>query len=187
MPTATVEPAAPAVCHCWYRRNWKWVAPLLVLLVIIGVGLVLAWPILQPWFHERYAASLKEIRESPQVIEKLGEPIEPTRILPGGSITMQGDRGEASFNFDVKGPKGTAKVSSRSRYMDGRWDFNQLELTFDDNSRLDLTKAIFAREGDDTPKFDPYAKQPEMPKPNLPRNIEIETKNIDIDIPGATK
>jgi hypothetical protein len=179
MSTAVAEPAAPVARRGWYRRNWKWATPLIVLLVVVGGGLIFAWPLLKPWMHEQYGVSLKEIKKHPKAIEKLGEPIETARLLPGGSITMEGDRGEASFNYDVKGPKGAAKVASRSRYMNGRWDITQLELVFDDDSKLDIGRELLAREGDDTPKFDPNAKQPEMAKPNLPMDIS----DISIEVP----
>jgi hypothetical protein len=181
--STVVQPSAPAAQRGWYRRNWKWATPLLVLLAIVGGGLVYAWPLIRPWFHEQYAASLAEIRKSPAVIEKLGEPISTVRPFPAGSITVTGDRGDANFNFDVKGPKGTAQVSSKSRLMQGQWGFSQLELTFEDNQRIDLAKAILDREGDDTPKFDPNAKQPEMQKPNLPRDIDTGPMSIDFEVP----
>src|SRR5690606_32957128 len=92
---------------------------------------------------------------------------------PGGSITVVGDRGNADFHFEVEGPKGTASVASRSRLFEDRWDFTQLEITFADNERIDLSRRM-AGADDGTPKFDPMAEMPEVQMPDLPRNIEFD-------------
>ncbi len=173
MSTAA-EPSAPAVRRTWWGRNWKWAAPLLILLAVVIGGLIYAWPLISPRFHPRYAASLAEVRKHPVVIEKLGNPIETVRPFPAGSILMEGDRGEANFNFDVSGPKGTAAVSSKSRFMQGQWGFTQLELTLANGERIDISRSIQDREGDDTPKFDPNVKLPEVKPPDLPKDISID-------------
>ena len=179
MSTAVADRSAPVVKRGWWGRNWKWAAPLALLVLVVGGGLIVAWPIIAPRFHERYQLSLSEIQKSPAVVEKLGEPVVASRPFPGGSITKDGDRGEASFNFDVEGPKGKASVSSKSRFMLGQWGFTQLELTFADNQRIDLANAIQAREGDDTPKFNPNEKAPEVAEPDLPKNIEFKLPPTD--------
>jgi hypothetical protein len=37
--------------------------------------------------------------------------------------------GEATFDFSVKGPKGTAHVHTQARCRDGTWRFQQLQVT----------------------------------------------------------
>lgn len=172
--STVAQQTVPAARRSWWGRNWKWAAPLLVLLAIVIGGLVYVWPLIWPRFHPLYALSLEEIRKNPTVNEKLGEPISPVRPFPHGSITTEGDRGEASFNFEVSGPKGTATVSSKSRLLQGEWGFTQLELTFADNERVDIAKTIQQRAGDDTPIFDPNAPQPEVKLPDLPKDISID-------------
>src|SRR5690606_35833891 len=105
------EPGSSPVRRGWFRRNWKWVTPLLLLLLIIGGGIASSWELIWPRFHPLYRLSLEKISESPAAIEKLGEPIEPVRMFPHGTVNVEGDRGDASFTFDVQGPKGTAAVS----------------------------------------------------------------------------
>lgn len=178
MSTATIEPAAPVALRGWYRRNWKWATPLLVVLVVVGGGLIYFWPIITPRFHPQYAASLEEIRKNPKAIELLGEPIEPVRLFPAGIISNDSG-GQATFYFDVSGPKlapnEPASVTSKSRMHKGAWSLTTLELKLKlDQPSIDLMKTSQRPVDDDTPPFDPYAKQPDVPKPNLPTDINVE-------------
>jgi hypothetical protein len=192
MSTAVAEPTTPVARRGWYRRNWKWVTPLLVLLVVVGGGLIYFWPIITPRFHPQYAATLAEIRKNPKAIELLGEPIEPVRLFPAGIISNESG-GQAVFYFDVHGPKlepnQPAGITSKSRMHHGEWSLTAVVLKLkSDQPAVDLMKSSQQPVNDDTPPFDPYAKQPEMPKPNLPRNIETGPMNIDIELPpGASQ
>ncbi len=155
----------------WLGRH-KISAVLLLLLAVVLVGVyVIGWPLMKLRFHSQYQAAVDAIRKSPKVAERIGQPIDPVRLFPGGGVHTEGDRGEAFFFFDVAGPKGTAKVSVKSRLMQGQWSFSQLDLEFPDKEHLDIAQETIS--GDDTPKFDPNAKQSEAQQPDMPVDIAL--------------
>ena len=71
-----------------------------------------------------------QVKRNRQVIERLGEPIEPTRWIPAGEEDVANDRGEAHWDFEVSGPKGTAHVRARARRFAREWSLPVLEATF---------------------------------------------------------
>jgi len=165
MSTANQAGNAPAQAPqgSWIGRH-KFLTFLVLFIVIAFVGGVVAgWPYLKPRFHSQYSAALDEIRQSPEAKERLGEPIQPTRFLPSGDITDN----TAKLTFEVTGPKDTAAVNAFSRLIDGQWGFAVLELQFKNGQRISLAHA------DDTPKFDPNAKQPEVKAPDMPVDIQL--------------
>ncbi len=170
---STAQPAGksptPAPSKSWMARH-KILTFLSVLLIVVLVGFYfLGWPLLRPRFHSQYIAALVEIRQSPEVRERLGEPIEPVRFLPSGDLTDNA----AKLTFEVRGPKDEAAVNAYSRLIDGRWGFATLELQFQKGPSIDLAQAIQQREGSDTPKYDPNAKQAEVKAPDLPVDIKL--------------
>lgn len=153
----------------WVARH-KFLSGLaLLFVVVVVVGTICAWPLLKARFHSQYAAALEEIRKSPQARERLGEPIAPVRFLPSGDFTDS----TAKLTFEVEGPKDKAAVATFSRLIDGKWGFATLELKFANGGRIDLAQAIGQREGNDTPKFDPNAKQSEAQQPDMPVDIAL--------------
>jgi Cytochrome oxidase complex assembly protein 1 len=164
--------SAPHSNRSWIGRH-KFLAFLIVLLVVVLVGgYVLAWPLMKLRFHSQYQAAVDAIRHSPKVAERIGQPIDPVRLFPGGGVHTEGDRGEAFFYFDVAGPKGTAKVSAKSRLLQGQWSFSQLDLEFPDKQHLDIAQETNSG-SDDTPKFDPNAKQSDAKEPDMPVDIAL--------------
>jgi hypothetical protein len=157
----------------WVRRHKVFTAFGLLFTAIVAGGTVLAWPLMKLRFHPQYAAAMDEIRSSKAVIERLGEPIKPVRIFPGGTAFDDGNKGEARLNFSVEGPKGTAEVAAVSTMMQGKWGFTQLKLTMGDKQEINLAAAIQSRDGNDMPKFDPNAKPVEVKQPDFPPDINL--------------
>ena len=157
----------------WVRRHKVFTALGLLLIAVVAGGTVLAWPLMKLRFHPQYAAAIDEIRNSKAVVERLGEPIKPVRIFPGGTAYDDGNKGEARLNFSVEGPKGAADVAAVSTMMQGKWGFTQLKLTLGDKEEINLAAAIQNREGNDLPKFDPNAKPVEVKQPDLPLDINL--------------
>src|SRR4051794_33257186 len=175
---STVQKSAPSGSGVAPHRSWlarhKFLTALGVLVVLLVVAFfVWGWPLVQWRFHSLFAKSLDEIRSSPAAIERLGEPIKvPLLPLPAGRVHSDNNSGEARFDFTVVGPKDKADVESQMRMVNGEWGFAALKLKFSDKV-IDLAQAIQQRDGNGLPPFDPYAKQPEIKQPDLPRDISL--------------
>jgi len=186
MPTtaqkAPSQPSASVPQRSWIARH-KILTTLGVLLVAaIVAGYIFAWPLLKWRFHALLATSLAEIQHSPAAVEKLGEPISiPLQPWPSGRVNSDGKKGEARFDFVVEGSKlSDDKKSNRRadavaqlRMTDGQWGYTELKLTCEDKTPIDLLPAVQARNGNDTPKFDPNATQSEVKAPNMSIDIAI--------------
>jgi hypothetical protein len=174
--TQTTAPRAAATPpqRSWVARH-KILSAAGVLLVILLVGFYfLGWPLVKLRFHPQYAAALELVTKSPEVIEKLGAPVEPVRPFPGGSAQDNGTNGTAQIYFAVQGPKGAGDVSVNSRMLQGQWDFSTVKLALPDHTEIDLLKG---RQGD-VGAFDPNAKATEVAPPNLPLNIDLNIPEI---------
>jgi hypothetical protein len=145
-----------------------------LLVAAIVAGYIFAWPLLKWRFHVLLATSLAEIQHSPAAVEKLGQPISiPLWPWPAGRVNSDGQKGNARFDFTVAGPKSKASAVSQLRQLDGKWDFTELKITCDDKTRIDVAETIEARDGNDTPKFDPNATQSEVKAPNMSVDITL--------------
>ena len=141
-PYAT--PVAEPRQRSWFGRNWWWV--LLVALVVFllvccgvcgGLGFFGLAAIKQ---SEPYQLALEEVRQNPEVIKRLGEPIEDG-LVPVGEVSIENNRGSANLLFDVTGPNGTAHVMSQAQMVGGSWGLTQLEVTFDTGERITIDTA----------------------------------------------
>jgi hypothetical protein len=182
---STVQNTAPQSQPATATRPWIARHKILTFVALLFVAAltafyILGWPLVKWRFHALFVSSLDEIRHSQAAVARLGEPIEvPMLPLPAGRVYSEGDRGDARFDFQVVGPKDKAQAVSVMRMVNGQWGFTQLELEFPDKQQLDLAQAIQQRGGDDTPKFNPNAKQPDAKEPNLPVDITLP------DLPGT--
>jgi len=171
---APSQPPVSTEHRSWIARH-KILTTLGVLLVVALVAAyVFAWPLLKWRFHALLATSLSEIQHCPAAVEKLGEPISiPLVPWPAGRMNSDGQKGSARFDFTVAGPRTKASAVAQLRQLDGKWDFTELKITCDDKTRIDVAETIQARNGNDTPKFDPNAGQSDVKAPNMSIDIAI--------------
>ncbi|MGO8751223.1 MAG: cytochrome c oxidase assembly factor Coa1 family protein [Thermoguttaceae bacterium] len=130
----------------WWSRNWRWFLPTALLLLIVlcvGAGIV--------YLNSKatYQMALEQVRKDPNVVERLGRPIQPARWIPSGDEHLVDDRGDAHWDFKITGPKGSADVRTQSRRLSGQWTMTMLEVVFSDGKRLMLE----TNGGDEAPKF----------------------------------
>jgi hypothetical protein len=118
-----------------------------------------------------YAATQQAVDNDPQVIDRLGQPITtlamPTRQNPG-NLNPQGE----TFQYDIRGPKGTAIVSgvASADSAAGPWRVATIAVTFSDGSLVTVpAPADQPRDG----KFQAENGEIQLP-PDL--NEPIETK-----------
>jgi hypothetical protein len=170
---ATPRAAATSTRTSWFRRHKFLTGFVVLLLAIVVGGTVLAWPLMKLRFHPQYAVAMDEVRNSKAVIDRLGEPIKPVRLFPGGTAFDDGNKAEARFVFSVEGPKGTAEVFADAKKLQGKWGFTQLKLTLPDKHEINLAADIQNRDGNELPNFDPNAKPVEVKQPDLPLDINL--------------
>lgn len=127
-----------------------------------------------------YKMSLEQAEKSPQVIQRLGEPIEDDTWLPQFQVNVHNNQGSATVYFQVKGPKGRAHVHSKARLIDGDWGLTELTVTFADGQRVELETGTSGNQEEEAPKWVPPstgAKAPEEAPPppeidlKLPSNV----------------
>ena len=103
---------------------------------------------------EPYRMALEQVQQDPQVIERLGQPIEDATLMPTGEVQVEGDQGTANLHFTVEGPQGTASVSAQARRVGGQWGLTTLAATFENGDRLNLDP--HSDEGlDEAPRWPP--------------------------------
>ncbi len=140
----------------WFRRNWKWFVPVLLMLVIVAGGGFAYWWIYQRVFsHEAYRQAMSKIRESKEIGASLGEPISTRYTNPGPSIREDSD--ETNILWTITGPTGKeAKVHVFQRLMSGKWETVISEVTLPDGKKISLIED----EAGGAPLFQPQAAPP---------------------------
>ena len=87
---------------------------------------IFAWLIGSLKSSEPYQMALERVRTNPQVMDQLGDPIKESSWMPTGNFSYNTTNGvasgEATFAFDVAGPKGTAHVHARLVAVPGSGD-----------------------------------------------------------------
>jgi len=126
-----------------------------------------------------YQMALERVQSDPQVIEKLGQPIEGTSWLPNGNITVQNDSGRASFDFDVAGPSGAAHVRAEARMIGGQWGLTSVEVHLEGGATLSLDT------GSDEGPSDAPVWSPKVDESTTSRESDSPPPAINVDVPSG--
>jgi hypothetical protein len=85
-----------------------------------------------------YAQALELARQSHEVVEALGEPIE-AGWLASGSVHITGSSGEAELSIPIHGPRNRGTIHVIAEKRAGQWEFELLEVEVEGQSeRIDL-------------------------------------------------
>lgn len=129
----------------WFARNWKWLLPVGILLSLLlfasFVGGILL--VVESSFQhsDSYVQALARARADPQVVEKIGQPIEPG-WMASGSIDVSGSSGDADISIPIRGPKGKGTLYVVAKKRAGRWEFETLQVEVTGHAgRIDLLRA----------------------------------------------
>jgi len=132
----------------WFGRNWKWFVPVIAL-VVLAPCLICGGVFGAAWFgitkalkdSGAFTQSLPMVQNSAAVQAELGSPIEFDGIS-GGSINSQsGGSGDATINYSVKGPKGTADVTAEGVKRAGTWSITGLTVATSTGKTIQLVPA----------------------------------------------
>lgn len=127
----------------WWGRNWKWLVPTGCLGMLLSCGCLGALIFGFTWQTLRgtgvFVEAVTQAKQSPEVRQALGEPIEPGMMLQG-SIHTSNDQGSASFTVPLKGPKaeGTLEVDAYKRGEGDDWTFTTLRVEVPGRPPIDL-------------------------------------------------
>ncbi len=168
-------------------------------LLLCAVCAIVVWGLFhRAWARQTssppYKMALQQLQTAPEATQALGEPIEVifSTWLPNGHVFEEDASGEASWDFDVAGPKGKAHIHTESRMFDGQWSLTVLEMTPDGGQRVRIE--IVGGEGlPDAPKWSPAAPdsgggEPDgvpgaIEAPSLPEGLDVTLPPVDVTFP----
>jgi hypothetical protein len=107
---------------------------------------------------DSYRMALETVQKDPHVLQALGEPIDDASSVlapPSGNEDKGAERGEASWWFDVQGPKGRAHVYAHATRIGNLWSLNTLEVTPDKGQKIKPNLDTDSGGPDDAPKWTP--------------------------------
>lgn len=127
----------------WQNRTWrdiehfkqtqrKWaISGLILIFVILPLFIVSISSMLK---GEAYELSLSEIQSNIEITELIGSPIEPGFFVTG-SVKISGPSGEASLQYSISGPKGTAEVLVHAYKKMGKWVIQEIIVYSEEQSK----------------------------------------------------
>jgi len=125
------EPNVPPRPRNWFDKNWKWFVPTLIIAVLaIITAFVFALILFVGSLFRQsypYQFAVERAKESPEVAERIGEPIKFGWII-AGQLNYAGSNGDASFQIPISGPKGRGTIEVAAKKRAGRWQFQTLEV-----------------------------------------------------------
>ena len=125
----------------WWQRNTKWI----VLGAILTGLLFLATLVLGIFFvvvaatrsSEVYQTSVARAQADPEVIARLGEPVEPG-LLVSGNIQVENREGEAEISIPLSGPQGEATLTVVAHKRAGVWRYEIMQVESTGAAPIDL-------------------------------------------------
>ena len=118
----------------WQNRTWrdiehfkqtqrKWaISGLILVFVILPIFFISISSMLK---GEAYQLSLSIIQSNPEVIQLIGEPIEPGFFVMG-SVSTSGPDGKASLQYSLTGPLGHADAFVNAYKSMGKWAIKEI-------------------------------------------------------------
>jgi len=136
----------------WFARNWKWFIPLTAVaclgLFCTFIAGILFFVTSMMKNSEPFNDSLQTASQSPEIIEALGEPIEPG-LLVLGSISLSNNDGEVEINYSISGPRDEARVFVKGSKSDGVWTYEKTACILPNGKMLLLSKSAEDKETED--------------------------------------
>ena len=174
----------------WFRRNWRWFVPVLLLTIIVGGAGALYWNFfIRVYNLEVFQAAMRTIGADKDMQKTLGQPIEPVRRPPslfskaGWQEIVPTARIEENeidiTKWQIEGPKGQAKAHLLAKKRGGEWQIVMLEVTPVGGKKVSLHEAGGGE--DEAPVF--HGGAPTSP-PAQGKKQDAKSPDINIDLPG---
>jgi hypothetical protein len=138
----TVPPSIDAQKQpgCW-SKHWKKIIGCGCLTILGGaaafVGFILIVVVGAMKSSDAYKESLDKAQHNPEVVGKLGAPIEAGMFV-GGNVKREGDSGEAKLNYSISGPKGKGVVYVEGERRAGGWRWSLMQVKLKDGTVINL-------------------------------------------------
>ncbi len=142
MPTSSIPPppyplVPEPVTRSWLDRHAGWKIPLgcLIVILLLCAFAAVIFTILDVSFRNStvYKEALARAGRSPEIINRIGEPLRPGRVVQG-QLNVSGSTGTANMRIPITGPRGKAAIVLDARKVDGTWVFRSLEVQFEGQS-----------------------------------------------------
>lgn len=121
----------------WWKKNWKWSLPTLVLLFIIVIGLILSLSIdgnvadfAQAYSdNSLYEKAIEKAKTNDRVLEVIGaiEPIDKLAILEG-NVIYSNNNTSVELSVRVKGSKGKGKMDISANKNGEDWNYKKIRI-----------------------------------------------------------
>jgi len=125
----------------WWSRNWKWVVPTGCLGLLLSCGCLGALLFGVTYQALRgtgvFVEALTLAKQSPEVRQALGEPIEAGLMLQG-SIESHDEQGSANFSVPLNGAKARGTLYVEAYKNGDRWSFTTLQVEVPGRPTIDL-------------------------------------------------
>ena len=124
----------------WFARNWKWVVPtggclLIIILFIVFAGSLFFGLSTMMTDSQAYKDSMEAVTSNQEVIDILGEPIEPDG-MQGGNFSYKNGVSSAEFSIPIKGPNGEATIFVVGSGVDDDWTYDAMEVHIDGTNEI---------------------------------------------------
>lgn len=127
--------------NAWLSRNALWAVPGMLMLVCVCPVLCCGGFVFTLMRgiggSEPATMAFDLVQKSPEVTDRLGEPLEKGFVTTG-NISVNNGGGDAKLDFSISGPQGDAQVHVEAARFGGVWDLKTVEVTFEDGTSIDL-------------------------------------------------
>ena len=128
----------PTFKQSWiWRKRW-WLVSGFILVVFLFVGSILLVVAAAMKSGDAYKAGLAQAQANKEVVEAMGEPVEPGFFV-GGSVNVSGPSGNADLAIPLSGPRGKGTLYLTAEKSAGQWVMKVLEVEVKDRTeRINL-------------------------------------------------
>jgi hypothetical protein len=168
----------------WFRRNWRWFVPALLLTIVVVGGGALYWNFyIRVYNLEVCQAAMKTIAADKGMQDSLGQPMAPAKwpsreVMPNARV----EESEIDIRWTIEGPKAKALAHLLAKRRQGKWQTVMLEVTPAGGKKVAIQEV---GTGEDEAPPSPFGNG--SPEPPKPQDKKPATKpadmNIDMPIP----
>ncbi len=118
------------------NKNIKWIVlGIIGLLCFIAFAASIVFFVMKLMKGDAYAMSLSALNGNVEVVEKIGEPIQPSWYVLG-NINTNAQGGAAALQYVIEGPLGSGTVYADATKLAGRWQLDRVVLVIDGGDQI---------------------------------------------------